>query len=431
MNGGNNNGYDCDLMVVGAGVAGMAAALFASDRGLSVALAGSVGGIDFTTGLIDVLGAHPVAEGRRLTDPWAGLAALRRDCPGHPYTRVEDREIRDAVDRFTEFLGEMGLPFAGHEDRNARVLTAMGTAKTSWRVPRSMWQGVLAMERGEPGLIVDFHGLKGFSARQAARTAQGLWPGLRHARVGFPGCDEELYLDHMAGTLADPEARRALAEAVRPHLGGAAVVGFPAALGRADAREVRGDLERLLGVRVFEIPTMPPSQAGWRMRAAFDRGLPPRGVRMFSQKMVLDARTGADGRLVLGVGADRPEVAVRARAVVLASGRFFGKGLRAGRDGVRETVFGLPVTQPGDRAQWHRERFYDRAGHPLNACGIETDGALRPLGANRAPLARSLFAAGAILAHQDWMREKCGTGLAVATAYKAVAGAARHIRPGA
>jgi len=32
----------------------------------------------------------------------------------------------------------------------------------------------------------------------------------------------------------------------------------------------------------------------------------------------------------------------------------------------------------------------------------------------------NLFAAGSILAHQDWMRMKCGSGLAIATAYAAV-----------
>jgi glycerol-3-phosphate dehydrogenase subunit B len=31
-----------------------------------------------------------------------------------------------------------------------------------------------------------------------------------------------------------------------------------------------------------------------------------------------------------------------------------------------------------------------------------------------------LFAAGSILAHQDWVREKCGSGLALASAYGAV-----------
>jgi glycerol-3-phosphate dehydrogenase subunit B len=32
----------------------------------------------------------------------------------------------------------------------------------------------------------------------------------------------------------------------------------------------------------------------------------------------------------------------------------------------------------------------------------------------------NLYAAGSILAHHDWMRMKCGSGLAIATAYAAV-----------
>ena len=36
------------------------------------------------------------------------------------------------------------------------------------------------------------------------------------------------------------------------------------------------------------------------------------------------------------------------------------------------------------------------------------------------PAFENLFAAGSILAHPDWMRQKCGAGLAIATAYGAV-----------
>jgi len=411
-------------------MAGMAAALFASARGLRVALAGSVGGIDFSTGLIDLLGVHPVSEGRRLKNPWAGLAELRHDCPRHPYALVTDTEIRTAIDEFTDFLAEMDQPFSGFDDRNARALTAMGTAKGSWRVPRSMWHGVTALEQRAPCLLVDFHGLKGFSARQICETAGSGWPGLRGARVSLPGWDAELYLDHMAQALGSAEVRQALADAVRPHLRGEGFIGFPAALGREDAWAVRDHLQLLLGAHVFEIPTLPPSQAGWRLRAAFDRGLPPRGVRMFSQKMVLEAETDERGGLLFHVGAERPEATIRAKAAILASGRFFGKGLRAERNGIRETVFGLPIVEPERREHWHQQHFYAPAGHPLNSGGIETDAALRPRGINGTPTRANLFAAGAILAHQDWMREKCGSGLAIATALKAVTEAQKIMRPG-
>ena len=106
--------------------------------------------------------------------------------------------------------------------------------------------------------------------------------------------------------------------------------------------------------------------------------------------------------------------------VVLASGRFFGGGLYADRNRISETVFDLPVYQPLDRASWHSTHFLHMEGHPINRAGLETDTNLRPLDANGRPAFRNLFAAGSILAHQDWMRMKCGSGLSVTTAYAAI-----------
>jgi glycerol-3-phosphate dehydrogenase subunit B len=76
--------------------------------------------------------------------------------------------------------------------------------------------------------------------------------------------------------------------------------------------------------------------------------------------------------------------------------------------------------QPETRAQWHRENFLDRRGHQINQAGLEIDDHFRPLGFNGKPAFNTLFAAGSILAHQDWKRMKCGSGLAVATAFGAV-----------
>jgi len=44
------------------------------------------------------------------------------------------------------------------------------------------------------------------------------------------------------------------------------------------------------------------------------------------------------------------------------------------------------------------------------------------------PAFENLFAAGSILAHQDWMRQKCGAGLAIATAYSAVKAFGKNIK---
>ena len=111
---------------------------------------------------------------------------------------------------------------------------------------------------------------------------------------------------------------------------------------------------------------------------------------------------------------------LRTRVVLLASGRFIGGGLKTDRHKIRETIFNLPIVQPAGRQQWHRRDFLDLQGHPVNRAGIEVDDAFRPLNTSGRPFHDRLFAAGSILAHQDWIRMKCGSGLAIATAYAAV-----------
>jgi glycerol-3-phosphate dehydrogenase subunit B len=111
---------------------------------------------------------------------------------------------------------------------------------------------------------------------------------------------------------------------------------------------------------------------------------------------------------------------VRTRGVILATGRFLGKGLYADRKAIREPLLNLRVYQPGLRPEWHRFDFMDPRGHLINRAGLEIDDRFQPLDKKGKPVFDNLFAAGSILAHQDWMRMKCGSGMAMATAYAAV-----------
>jgi glycerol-3-phosphate dehydrogenase subunit B len=409
-----------DVMVIGSGFAGMAAALFAARRGLSVAQTGATGGIDFSTGFIDLLAVHPIEEQKVWEDPFAALAALRRDLPAHPYCRVSDAEICRALEEFTLFLGEHGLCYRGRAGKNTLTLTSAGTMKPTYLMPCAAWNGVEAWEAKAPALIVDFHGLKGLSARQIAEVRKDSWPELKVARIKFPGMSGELYPEHMAWSMADPARRAELAISVAPLAGDVDYVGFPAILGMTDTAAVLRHLEEVLGKRVFEIPTLPPSIAGPRLRAVFDRGLPTLGVRTYTQKLITRAVCSDEG-FHFTAGSGSTSVELFAHSAILASGRFFGKGLKAYRRRIHEAVFGLPVSQPDNRSQWHRPEFFDPRGHEVNQAGVETDEALRPLNAQGRVFHPRLHAAGAILAHQDWMRMKCGAGLAIATAYKAVA----------
>lgn len=411
----------CDLMIIGAGMAGMAAAIFAVNRGLDVVQVGLRGETDFASGLLDLMGVHPIEEGRLWADPWQAIDALVQDQPQHPYALAGRDSIRAAIDEFLAFLEQGGLSYHRETNRNALVLTPLGTLKPTYAVPSAAFNGVRAQSEKAACLIVDFHGLRGFSGAQIVESLKDVWPGLRAQRVRFPEEKSEWYPEFMARALEVPEVRTRLAEEIRPYLSGVDYVGLPAILGIHHPGQVFSDLQKRLGRPLFEIPTMPPSITGLRLRDTLERCLPERGVRAFYREEVLEAGySPEEGLFRFRAGSERGEFVVRAKGAVLATGRFLGRGLRAGRERISETLFDLPVFQPAHRAEWHRKSFWDGRGHEVNRAGLETDGRFRVLGPGGQPAFSNLFAAGSILAHQDWMRMKCGSGLSIATAWAAV-----------
>ena len=418
-----------DVAVIGAGMAGMAAALFAAERGLSCVQVGSGGGILFASGLLDLLALHPVAEHRLWQSPYDALATLAGEQPGHPLARVDPTSIRAAFQSFVAALTSAGLAYAPLGERNSNLLTSIGTVKTSFGVPMTMAAGVDALERRLPCLLVDFRGLREFSARQIAATLADDWPDLRHQRIDFPGFEAvpEVYAVHLARALETRATRERTIALIKPLLGDARVVGLPALLGLARSQEVHAAFEAGLGVPVFEIPTMPTSVSGLRLLGALESVVSSRGVRRRQLSSVRALTFEGDTALLQLDGAPGGE-RISARAVVLATGRFSGHGLTADRQSVRESILGLPVQQPGGRDAWHQDDFLDPAGHAINRAGLRTDEVWRPLDATGKPAWKSLFAIGSILADQDWMRAKCGSGLAIATAWAAIEQVAQPLR---
>lgn len=408
-----------DLAIVGAGLCGMAAAVFAANRGLSAVQIGGTGEIQFTSGLMDLLAVHPIETGTLQRDPWKALEQLASDCPRNPLSRVATADIRKAFGEIFRFLETQGLPYQNREHHNVDILTFAGTLKTTYAAPMTMWAGIDALENRESCCIVGLEGLKGFSSRQVVEHLDGNWPGLKAATVRFPGTRGEVYSTHLSTLLEKKSTRAAFADQIRSHLDGARTAGIPAIIGLHQHKDILKDLTVGAGARVFEVPTLPPSMAGIRLRQAFERGLDASGLTLLYQERV-DRVERDDGGWRLHLQNGPAAKTVRADALLLATGRFLGGGLYADRKQIRESLMDLPVYQPSQRTHWHSRDFFSPTGHPINQAGMEIDSAFRPVDRTGRFAARSLFAAGSILAHQDWKRMKCGSGLAVASAFGAV-----------
>ncbi len=422
-----------ELAVVGAGMAGMCAAFFAARRGVSTVQVGGTSELVLAAGPWDLLAVHPVSEGRVWDDPWAALDALVRDCPGHPYARLGAERIQAAFDELVLAFESVGLPYRHLGDQSCQIPTALGTIKRSYCAPLAMWGGALAWAERLPTLLVDFVGMPDFDARQAGHALRTEWPGLRTARVELPGSawQADLSREHLARLLDLEGGAAALAQVVRPLVEDSEAVGFPAMLGLTRHMHVLAELQERLGVPVFELPTPPVSVPGLRQEVAFEGILAAEGVRTLRyqrvQQVELLGEPGPSQGFVLHVGPEHDRRLLHVQRVLLATGRFFGRGLVADRASVREPLLDLPVHQP-QRADWFRSKLLDPRGHPIHRAGLEVDASWRPLGSHGAAAHQGVYAAGSVLAHQDWMRAKCGAGLAIATAQAAAEAVAASLR---
>jgi len=412
----------CDLFVIGQGLAGMAASVFAANRGLTVCQIGAGQPLVFHSGLFDFLSTWPVHEQANWDDPWNALHQLKMTTRKHPYAHLDPADIGIAFDEIAAFLSSEGLPYAIRSGRNSRLVTSIGTVKSSYMIPLSMLSAVSAFDQKWSTLIVDIKGLREFSAIQILETLKESWPCLTAVTVDaeFGSQKGEKTAEHLARALDLEPNRKILADAIRPHLNGQKAVGLPPVLGIQCSAEAVNDLELKLGVPVFEIPCLPPAAPGVRLKEAFEGGLDKKGVVRLGNVRMGTVTQEKDGGFSIDLSSDFMVKTVKARGIVLAGGRFMGKGLVADGKKVREPVFNIPVVQPETRSSWFSKRFFDKRGHAISRAGIETDPFQRPLDEYGYALYSRLFAAGSILAHQNWTREKSGSGIALATAYHAV-----------
>ncbi len=415
--------YDSDIFVAGCGIAGTAASVFAKEEGFSVIQAGSTAEIVFASGLFDVYGSKK---------PFNSIRAIKTTNPLHPYAKIGPENVRLAMDSFLAWLEKHGMPFKHLGEDSSRVFTPMGTTKLTWAVPESFAYAVEVIEKKLPALIVDFHGYREFSAKQIVEVAKNVVPGLTSLRVVFPAALEQPLLPGaMAQALEYPEHLETLAALIKPHLGTAVCVGLPAVLGVHNAHLRTQRLSELLNVPVFEIPTLPASTPGFRLKDIFDAHLDKEGIqtrRLVRATNIVKCKKGDKEGFEVTLTQASGSEKIFVKHVILATGRFIGSGLTADRvNGVSETIMNLPVHQPENREIWHNEELFHKDGHPINYSGVMVNDYFNPVDHDNNLIDENLYAIGTLLAHHDWMREKCGVGIAVSSAFIAIKNIARKV----
>lgn len=430
-----------DVVVVGAGLAGLTAAVAAAEAGATVELiAKGHATTHWTAGGLDVAAVPGASTPRQGVDRLAAQA-------GHPYGLL-GAHVDEAVAFFSAVGAAEGLPYAGTLDDPLRPApTAIGATRPVAIVPEGQAAALAPWAADERLLICGPAGFKDFwpSVAAAALQRPGAWRGAQDAPADVDTVLADwppLHARHnlngqlIARHFDDPAWRTGVFESVAReldrHRARPTRVAFPAVLGLDDHAAVLDDARRILGVPVFEIPLVPPSVPGLRLFGALRAALRRRGGRIVIGEPVI--RVDVDGDRVTAVvhAAAARGRAVRAGGLVLATGGIAGGGLVGLLDGrLVETVLDLPVEAPP--GEWLADDPFDPDGHPIERAGIRTDRELRPIpAAGRAALA-NVAVVGAMLAGQRQLGERCGDGVAVASGWLAgrrLAGAAEPAETG-
>ncbi|MFB6293305.1 MAG: glycerol-3-phosphate dehydrogenase subunit GlpB [Halonotius sp.] len=408
-----------DVIVIGGGLAGSIAALEAADSDATVRLiTHKKSTLRHASGLIDVLGY--LDEEEPVADPFSAISELPDD---HPYSIAGEAAVRDGLARFDEAVGDMYQ--GSHTDSNALLPTFGGAVKPTARYPTAAAAGLASDSREM--LVVGFEELTEYNANMLADHLEraDVPFDVDGVELNFPGeyandsrvtrfakrLDNDEDVEHDGQMMG---AREALADAIKPHLGDAERVGLPAFLGDEHAAEVRSDLERDLGVDVFEIPMGPPSFPGMRLADQLKHALDEAGVRISAGNPVVDYETDGDELDAVLVDSKGREVPHHAEEFILATGGLVGKGIDSDRDGtVEEPIFDCHIPHSDDRYDWFdQEAFGDQ---PFAHFGVRIDEGMRPLDADGNPEFPNLRAAGAVVGGTDTVTEKSQSGLSLTT----------------
>jgi len=425
-----------DVIVIGSGPAGLAAALRAAEAGATTALlAKGIGTTHWAAGWVDVLGYWPLGSTDPIRNPRDALSALVAEEPDHPYARAGLQAIEAGLAAFLRAAAAGGVPYEGSLDRNVLVPTPAGARRPACLVPHAMQRGT-DLPEGKT-MIVGIAGQRDFypsyicaNLQAQGCDAHGKFVDVPAVRARHPQTTVTL-----AALLEDRAVLDELIGAVRPHAAGCDRIGLPAVLGLTRHEEVLRAVEEGLGLPVFEIPTLPPSVPGVRLFEALRAQAARRGVRITIGSEIIEKVAQGDHVTAVGTEAAARVQRHSAGIFILATGGILGGGIVAGRDGaLREVALDLPIEGPSSRQSWFAPLALAPQGHAIFRAGIRVNGAMQPVDARGNVVYRNVYAAGAVLAGADVWREKSHEGVAWSTGFRAadaaIASAGPSVRTG-
>ncbi len=421
-----------DTIVIGGGLAGYSAALRSLELGRKTAvISHGQSALHFSSGSIDVLAKLP--NGNDVDKPQHGLKSLAQLVPHHPYSKLGKENIWPALEWYQALMTSLGIPLTHQEDGSNHLrITPLGTLKSTWLSQPFVYQIPSDLNTPELSKVV-FVGIDGFRDFHPELAADNFrlhaaFENLQisSATVTIAGFEHlkrnpcELRSIDIARLLRNDDALKAFADQLLRIASPSDLVVMPAIMGNGDGLIWLNKLQKLTGLRIHEVPTMPPSLLGIRIEEAMSRAFIRQGGVHLRGDQVTGGEftyTGQTAQLEKVYTRNLQDHALQATRFILATGSFFSQGLQANHQQILEPIFGLDVAPYHQRESWHQDDFFTAQSHPFLEMGVLTNHKLNP--SIKQHTVSNLFCAGAILAHYNPISEGSGGGVAVCTGFHA------------
>lgn len=410
-----------DIVVVGAGVAGLAAALTAARQGASVSvLSYGAGVLSIGSGTIDFLGYD---NGKLITDnPFDHLKNLPAN---HPYNLVGNEVLTDSFNAFMDICAENGLKMSISPDgRNKTVVSVMGTLRPTYiSSEASDAGGIFESERIG---IASVEWLKDCEPSLAVKQLKS-YDSLKNKSIETEVLKSPFGITHRAINCLDlarfvdkEEGFRWLMEALDPLCGKYDMLLIPPICGVSSHEDCFMKL-RSLGSNIVEMSSIPPGVGGVRIRRAAYKTANSVGVSFSENCFVARAKTGGDKCLSLVAQhndiAGALETEYFADKFIIATGGTLGGGIRVSPGKLKETIFGIDIDCPSSVEDWSKPDFLDE--QPFESFGVNVSKNMKPIDKNGSELYSNVYFAGRTLGGYDFGKEKSGYGVAISTGRKA------------
>ncbi len=410
-----------DIIIIGGGMAGAAAAISAKEKGADVTLIRKgYGSTALSSGAFDIL------------DTKKDVNSLNKR---HPYRIAGEKNFnlfKSSLNNFLKDIKAEGIQIDGAVTKGATLISIAGVFKDTNLCQHSICEGRLSGLKDAKILFFGIKGFAGFNPKQccglfkeANENNNLLIKKIDYRFIDFPGHEGETFPSPfiLAMRLDDESVLEKFVSVVKKtaRKNGYTHFGFPPILGLRKANAAVTALEDSTDCKVFELLPHLPSIPGYRLQMSLDRLLNKKGVTV----LIGDVNMAAikDKRIEsVSVKTRNGILNIQARSFILATGRWAG-GKAVKKNGIYEPIFNLPIYEKERIAEIKNVADYLDSyvleSHPLLSVGIRVNSRLQPLNDEDDIAYKNLFAAGAILGGYNYLTDQCGLGVAFLTGHLA------------